>query len=921
MAKTQAQLSLGISSHNNHYLFSDHYLNTILKADLRWTAVQHESDAFMKWVTALYQQEKAQFPNYSEFQLEDHWFKPIFKQLGHVYEGQAKIPGLTSGVKYPDFVFFPDKNARQQAVSQQQTQAYVQAALAAGEVKKWDIPLGKKSKGTPSFANNNPSYQIDYYLRATDLDWGLLSNGRLWRLVNKETSYKLDIYFEIDLAQAIEDQNRAAMIFFVLFFRQGAFLPDGQGRTFLDDALNASAAYTLQLEADLRDNAYKALEHLIQGFIEPPRNGLTAADLPDIYTNSLYLLYRIIFLLYGESRGLLPIENEEYQKYSLTQFAREVAAALDSGQKAAPMTDQYWHKLKQLFTIINGDQPDLNRYLGVPRYNGGLFNSAVHPFLERYFVGDRYLAAAIDVLARRQVGEKKANLRSENVDYRTLGVRQLGSIYEGLLEYQPQQAAEPMIAVKKGKREEWLPAAQKPRKAKVLDRRNAGDIYLVTDKGERKATGSYYTPDYIVKYIVEQTLEPLVENIRDQSPRHLHDAKITKSAGDFADEILKLNILDPAMGSGHFLVEATDYLARAIATDEVTDTAVVPEAFVEDDLVYWRRQVVEACIYGVDKNPMAVELAKLSLWLVTVAADKPLSFLDHHLRHGDSLVGARLQDLNSLPAKKPWRSPKTSEVSDAQPLLLDETALAQDTFKAVGGMMAIEGMLSDSIDDIHAKEGLLAQLNAHLDKWRRIADLWTSSFFGNAMSPEEYADLLRYLQSDAVTQVPGTSRNSDASQVPGTLTSTALMTPAQREQYLRHTAVLDNDYFHWELAFPEVYFDRHGRPLAEAAGFDAVIGNPPYVRQERLKAYKPFFAQRFQEVYAGTADLFVYFFKQAIDQLRQGGLTSYISSNSWLRANYATRLRAYLRQETMVKTLVDLGDNRIFVDAPDLYPA
>lgn len=118
MAKTQAQLSLGISSHNNHYLFSDHYLNAILKTDARWTAVQPEAAAFMAWVTALYRQEEAQFPGYSESQLEDHWFKPIFDRLGHVYEGQAKIPGLSSGVKYPDFVFFPDETARQQTTAQ-----------------------------------------------------------------------------------------------------------------------------------------------------------------------------------------------------------------------------------------------------------------------------------------------------------------------------------------------------------------------------------------------------------------------------------------------------------------------------------------------------------------------------------------------------------------------------------------------------------------------------------------------------------------------------------------------------------------------------------------------------------------------------------------------------------------------------------
>ena len=908
-----AQLSLGISSHNNHYLFSDHYLNNILKMDARWREAIPVGEAFLAWVTGVYEQEKAQLPHYSESQLENHWFKPILHWLGHVFEGQAKIPGLSSGVKFPDYVFFPDEASRQQAVTAQQTQAYSQQALAVGEVKKWDVPLGKKSQGVLSFENNNPSYQIDYYVRATDLTWGVLSNGRLWRLVHKESSYKLDVYFEMDLAQAIEEQNLAAAIFFTLFFRQQAFRADEQGRVFLHDALTASARYTLELENDLRDNAYRALEHLIQGFIEPGANRLSADDLPLIYTNSLYLLYRIIFLFYGESRGLLPIENPAYQKYSLTQFARDVATMLDSGRKAAPMTDEYWSRLKRLFAIINGSQPDLNDYLGVPRYNGGLFNPELHPFLEQHFVGDRYLVAAIDVLARREVGDKKSDIRRENVDYRTLGVRQLGSIYEGLLEYQPRRATEPMVAIKKTKGEEWLTAAQKPAKAQVVDTRHVGDVYLVTDKGERKATGSYYTPDYIVKYIVEQTLRPLISQIKTtlqtspDRPLGLSQGAVTDR---FATEVLKLNVVDPAMGSGHFLVEATDFLARAIATDEsvtVTEAAAIPD----DDLVYWRRQVVEACIYGVDKNPMAVELAKLSLWLVTVARDKPLSFLDHHLRHGDSLVGARLADLERLPTRNPV-SRRSQVSSEAQPLLLDESALTLDANRAVQGMMLIERMLSDSIDDIHHKEKALAELQSHLTRWRQIADLWTSSFFGNTMSPEEYADVVRYVQS--ANQPVSLSAGQPDPLSP----QSSFLSPQQRQRFLNHPAMTNHDYFHWELAFPELFFDQYGRHKGEQAGFDAVIGNPPYVRQEGMSSIKPFLAQTYK-VFSGTADLYVYFYQQSIDLLKAGGLTAFIVTNKWLRAGYGEPLRDYLAKEAEIRQVVDFGHAPIFTDV-DVFP-
>ncbi|MFL7839271.1 MAG: Eco57I restriction-modification methylase domain-containing protein [Candidatus Promineifilaceae bacterium] len=145
----------------------------------------------MPWLTELYERESALFPSYSESQLEDNWFKPIFRKLGHTFEGQARVPGLGSDIKFPDFVFFADDAARQHAAAMQKTADYAREALAAGEVKAWDVPLGKKQKGTPSFDNNNPSFQIDYYLRATDLSWVYLSNGRLWRLVHKDSSYKI----------------------------------------------------------------------------------------------------------------------------------------------------------------------------------------------------------------------------------------------------------------------------------------------------------------------------------------------------------------------------------------------------------------------------------------------------------------------------------------------------------------------------------------------------------------------------------------------------------------------------------------------------------------------------------------------------------------------------------------------------------
>ncbi|HFQ92485.1 MAG TPA: hypothetical protein ENK32_00620, partial [Anaerolineae bacterium] len=385
--------------------------------------------------------------------------------------------------------------------------------------------------------------------------------------------------------------------------------------------------------------------------------------------------------------------------------------------------------------------------------------------------------------------------------------------------------------------------------------RQPGDLYLTTDKGERKATGSYYTPDYIVEYIVENTLGPLVAQARERVKKRVSGlkgldeaARQQKSADLFVQEILRLNVLDPAMGSGHFLVEAAHYLARALATDaytqvtQVTGTSKVPVTSAatstanEADLLYWKRRVVEACIYGVDKNPMAVELAKLSLWLKTAAADKPLSFLDHHLQHGDSLIGAWLKDLQ----RAPTTSSQPPAASHQQPLL-DESAFTRDINRAVADVMTIERLPTNDIEDVHAKEATWqAVRQRYTDRWRRLADLWVSAWFGNAMTPQEYRALAAHLAA----HFPGNS------EFPGK----SLLSDAQAETFLNHPAVTDNDYFHWELAFPEVFFDEYGRSLDDAAGFDAVIGNPPWVnvgRESGNENVVSFFKNIFTSIAAG----------------------------------------------------------------------
>ena len=210
MPNPSQQIPLPHTSHNNQSLFSDHYLDDILRHTPTWQTAVTQARPLLNWLRARYTQEQAQLTDYKEAQLEENWFKPIFERLGHIWEVQAAIPGLKNSTKKPDYAFFPDEEARQTAVSHQNTPLYAQHALAIGEVKQWEVNLSKKTGAKPIFDDQNPMYQIDTYLTLTGLEWGILSNGRFWRLLHKSSSRTLETYFEIDLLAALNAPNDTA---------------------------------------------------------------------------------------------------------------------------------------------------------------------------------------------------------------------------------------------------------------------------------------------------------------------------------------------------------------------------------------------------------------------------------------------------------------------------------------------------------------------------------------------------------------------------------------------------------------------------------------------------------------------------------------------------------------------------------------
>lgn len=486
--------------------------------------------------------------------------------------------------------------------------------------------------------------------------------------------------------------------------------------------------------------------------------GSRGAERDVLHRECLVLLYRLLFIFYAEHRRLLPLDNERYASQSLTRLTQEIAGQLDSGPPFAARRTALWGRLATLFEAIEQGDDELS----VPAYSGWLFSAKEHPLLAQAGPGDRDLAQAIDLLARtRAPGSAERHF----IDYRELDIRHLGGIHERLLEYKLELAdTEMAVVTAKGSRasqryEPYEPERHGGRPPESLIAR--GDTYLVPSRGERHASGSFYTPDFLVQYLVAETLEPLV---RGRSPA----------------ELLKLRIVDTAMGSGHFLLEAVDFLARAYAraVEESGEESLQPSG--EDALIAYRRLVAERCIYGADLNPMAVELARLTLWLKTMARGHALTSLDHGLKPGNSLLAAR------------------GAVEAAAPLAGE-----------------------------------------------------------------------------------------------------------------RH-------FSHWELMFPEVFYDKRGHRRADA-GFDAIVGNPPWVRQEFLKADKEALKRLYPEVHAGAADTYVYFIAAALRLLAPQGRVGLVLPNKWLRADYARGLREHLLSASSPRLFIDFGHADIFPDT-DTFP-
>jgi hypothetical protein len=742
----------------------------------------------------------------------------------------------------PDGLLFKDSAAKAQANKAREEWRRYEFGLAIVESKRWNRPLdrrsGQRGEETP------PAAQMVRYLRRVDdlttgkLRWGILTNGARWRLYYQGAKSVSENFFEIDLAQVLglqdhegglfaldEAQRRHALRVFLLIFGRDAFIGTASDpRTFHQRALDEGRFYEERVATNLSGLVF---ESVFPTIVHAIAKAAPDAPLQEVRDAALILLYRLLFILFAEDRDLLPVGDRRYDDYGLRdKVRRSIGDRKTRNEVFSDTAARYWAVVDDLARAI--DKGDGS--IGLPPYNGGLFDRDRTPLLTRIRLPDSVMADVIDALSFERSGDTR-----RYINYRDMSVQQLGSIYERLLEHE------------------------------VI--RENDDIAIRPNLFARKSSGSYYTPDDLVKLIIGETLQPLIDErlalFHAKVEELQHDTRtLNARLGvlkriDPAERMLELKICDPAMGSGHFLVSLVDFLADQINSAMAEAEATVPWGHYASPLAAridairntilrnaeergWtvkeeqlndrhiiRRMILKRCVYGVDKNPMAVELAKVSLWLHTFTVGAPLSFLDHHLRCGDSLFGLWVK--RGLDKAALIENGKGKKATNGQSLFLHEAL--RRALRAASSMQIIEGLTDAEIAEAHRSADVFAEVQEmtaplsallsllHALDWLELATPANKSvlqsFFSGLFGDAALLALGKIMPSDK-------EYTSDRSKADAN-TFTGLLAKARN-------LISEERFLNWQVAFPGVWSDWESDELA--GGFDAVIGNPPW---DRLK--------------------------------------------------------------------------------------
>lgn len=762
------------------------------------------------------------------------------------------------------------------------------------------------------------------------LTWGVLTNGRTWRLYSRITASISGAFYEVDVVDLLEFGAEEDLRYFAGFFG-----PAGLATGFAEKVFYSSQMLAKEVGENLKKIVFEQVfARLANGIADDlKRRGKYEGDEGQrqlIFRATLVLLYRVLFLLYAESMRLLPTIYPPYYAGSLTRLLTEIALQpFTEAHLRKPMHPEAfwaWEWLHKLFATVS--QGSTER--GVPKYNGGLFSDgervngeenphkAPHHLLAGAQIGAMDLCAALNLLGRDATA-RSANNQDEArrlIDYAALDVRRLGSIYEGLLEYQ---------LVEKGD----------------------GSLELKQTSQGRKASGSYYTPDYIVAYIVEHAVGPVLaereqrfaalmpevlaarkaleraerqmgnERVSNTTARANHNAakeRLAQLQHEAGETLLDLKILDPAMGSGHFLVAAVDFVAdrliailqkhkegnpilerldgiraqiRASLREQGVDELITDEQLNNVNLL--RRMVMKRCVYGVDLNDMAVELARLSLWLNSFTIGAPLSFLDHHLKWGNSLIGARVQAVQ--------QAMEGQSVKGGAAFQFDMFA-SGSAFKE---MLDLAGFIEELVEiadanaaQVEHSEELYRMYEQQVVPVKRLLDLWVSQSFGS----KEARELISLYSG----------KPEEIQKLKAALTGGPPLTHRPWQQAIERARdlFLQHHFLHWDLDFPEVFIDLKNRAwkLDGEAGFDAVVGNPPW-GAELSDVDKDVLRLLFNTGKA-QPDTYRFFIESGVLLLRLSGYLGMIVPNSWLTIPGANNLRKFVLENSTVTRIIQM---------------
>ncbi len=750
-----------------------------------------------------------------------------------------------------------------------------------------ELPLAaafdQKSSDADHLWRASAQERLERLLRETGVEAGLLFNGSQLRLVvapKGESSGHLTFR----LSELAEVSGRLMLSGLDLLLGQSHVFLDPDGYR-LSDVLKKSRSFQAVVSNALADQVLAALWDLLRGFqqadeLSQQQDNPLLGDLPErdpqrLYGGLITMLMRLVFLLYAEDEALMPSDAVYEQNYKLSAIFEQLQQ--DESEYPDTMEQRFgaWAGLMSLCRLVfDGGGPTVD-YL--PARHGQLFDPDVYPWLESPWISD---GVVLEVLRNLLI------VQGERISYRALDVEQIGSVYEGIMGYAVQRIPGRCIGLKSkpqgakkqittaidldallempgAKRKKWLEdeaCTTLPTKAasalKVADSEDAlvealaprinRDLFdgpqaagslVFQPTEERRRSGSHYTPRSLTRPIVEEALRPWMERC---------EYKPT------ATQILDLKICDPAMGSGAFLVESCRYLAELLEqawTREGLPDALKPggHALGEEPLIYARRLIAQSCLYGVDKNPFAVNLARLSLWLVSLSKDAPFTFVDHALKCGDSLVGMERSEIEAaLKGASLQRELQINYIEEVKQQEAKSFALFHADSR------------SDADDE--QKRRALEEWNASTAYLRTVGDLLVAAFF-NGKKPKDREELKQiYLEA--------TLQNSTAEAL-----EDSLREPLERlregEKGLQP--------LHWQLAFPDVFSRLE-------PGFDVFVGNPPFAGNNTFtQGYAEEILDWLKQLHpesGGNCDLVAHFFRRCFHLLRSCGAMGLIATNT-----------------------------------------